>query len=160
MLDDKTTNDSFSTRVVHAAQSPSGTRFIIANGMCEVYVGDSKANGRLQLSRVRKASSKISPSVFRPGQLALSFPQETEMLAFWVKAGKLVLRSVRMQDGIETTSDCDLRSDFDRLVVERPMAADFHTQRRRHSLLSTELLAEIDGLPSLPRPDLPELSST
>ncbi|EHA21878.1 hypothetical protein ASPNIDRAFT_41197 [Aspergillus niger ATCC 1015] len=160
MLDDKTTNDSFSTRVVHAAQSPSGTRFIIANGMCEVYVGDSKANGRLQLSRVRKASSKISPSVFRPGQLALSFPQETEVLAFWVKAGKLVLRSVRMQDGIETTSDCDLRSDFDRLVVERPLAADFHSQRRRHSLLSTELLAEIDGLPSLPRPDLPELSST
>ncbi|OOF96725.1 hypothetical protein ASPCADRAFT_206900 [Aspergillus carbonarius ITEM 5010] len=159
MADDKIVNDSFSTRVVHAAQSPSGTRFIFANGRQEMYVCDSKAHGRLKPSLVKKASSKIPESAFRPGQLAVSFPQETEALACWVKSGKLLLRTIRMQDGIEAFSDYDLRSDFDRLAVERPLAADFHTQRRRHSLLSSELVAEIDGLPSVPRPDLPELSS-
>ncbi|PYH89178.1 hypothetical protein BO71DRAFT_363986 [Aspergillus ellipticus CBS 707.79] len=159
MSDDKIVNDSFSPRIVHAAQSPSGARFVMANGMGDMYICDAKVNGRLKPTRVRKASYKIHPSVFRPGQLALSFPQETEALAFWVKAGKLVLRTVRMLGGTEIISDYDLRSDFDRLVVERPMAADFHTQRRRHSLLSHGLVAEIDGLPSIPRPDLPELSS-
>ncbi|PWY92669.1 hypothetical protein BO70DRAFT_384138 [Aspergillus heteromorphus CBS 117.55] len=159
MADDKTVSDSFSPRIVHAAQSPSGSRFVMANGTGDIYLCDDKVNGRLKPTKVKKASYKIHPSVFRPGQLALSFPQETETLAFWVKAGKLMLRTVRMLGGTEAVSDYDLRSDFDRLVVERPMAADFHTQRRRHSVLSHGLVAEIDGLPSIPRPDLPELSS-
>ncbi|RAH83668.1 hypothetical protein BO86DRAFT_31517 [Aspergillus japonicus CBS 114.51] len=160
MTDNKITNDPFSTRIVHAAQSPSGSRFIIANGMCDIYLCDAKASGGINRSRLKKASYKMNPAVFRPGQLALAFPQEYEMLAFWVKTGKLMLRTVRMQGGIESVSDYDLRPDYDRLVVERPPVADFQTQRRRHSLLSHELVAEIDGLPSIPRPDLPELSST
>ncbi|KKK16696.1 hypothetical protein P175DRAFT_0535825 [Aspergillus ochraceoroseus IBT 24754] len=159
--DENIASDPLSTRIVHAAQSPLGLRFVMANGMKQMYLCDSTNKGPLTPMRLKKASSKISHSVFRPGQLALSFPDENEVFAFWVKEGKLILRTIALNPTGETFSDYDLRSDFDRLVVERPPSSDFHRQRPpRPSSLSRQVMAEMDGIQAIPRPNLPELSAT
>ncbi|KAF7588559.1 hypothetical protein BBP40_005514 [Aspergillus hancockii] len=156
ITDKDTLNDA---RIIHAAQSPSGSQFAIANGMNQIYLFDSKASGALRVSRMKKASHKISSSVFRPGYLTLSFPQDDEVLLFWMDSGKLMLRSVRLLDGTQTSKDYDLRSDFDRLMLERPAAAD--AQLRRSSLLSNQQSTGMDGfIPVTSRPKLAELAST
>ncbi|GAB1208828.1 hypothetical protein APSETT445_007591 [Aspergillus pseudonomiae] len=134
--------DPNSTRITHAAQSGSGSRFAIANGMNQIYLFDSNASGSTRVARIKKASHKISSSVFRPGYLSLAFPQDDEILLFWMDNGKLMLRAVRLHEGTQTSKDYDLRSDFDRLILERPTA---DVQLRRASLLSKQQSPELDG---------------
>jgi hypothetical protein len=132
----------------------------MANGMKQMFLCDSTASGSLIPTKMKKAISKLSPSVFKPGQLALSFPEESEVLAFWAKEGKLMLRTISLHAGDEAINDYDLRSEFDRLVAERPPATDFHRPRHRPSSLSQQVDLEIASLQSVLRPDLPELPAT
>ncbi|GMF71258.1 unnamed protein product [Aspergillus oryzae] len=148
--------DPNSTRITHAAQSASGSQFAIANGMNQIYLFDSIASGSTRVSRMKKASHKISSSVFRPGYLSLAFPQDDEILLFWMDNGKLMLRTVRLHEGTQTSNDYDLRSDFDRLILERPTA---DAQLRRASLLSKQQSPELDGYISITS-KLAELPST
>ncbi|KAE8350718.1 hypothetical protein BDV28DRAFT_138608 [Aspergillus coremiiformis] len=151
-------HDPASTRIIHAAQSPTESQFAIANGMNQIYLFDSKASGTLRVTRMKKASHRISSSVFRPGYLTLSFPQDDEVLLFWMDNGKLMLRTVRLHDGTQTSKDYDLRSDFDRLMLDRPTS---DLQHRRTSLLANPQRAEFEGrLISIPTPTLAELPST
>lgn len=151
-------NGTISPRIVHGAQSPSGSRFVLANGMKQMYLCDSTASGSLIPTKMKKAISKISPSAFQPSQLALSFPGENEVFAFWTREGKLMLRTISLHAGGEAVSDYDLRSEFDRLLVDRPLA-DFHRSRHQPSSLSRQIDSEIEGLQTqpIPRPNLPEL---
>ncbi|KAL4810123.1 hypothetical protein BDV18DRAFT_53211 [Aspergillus unguis] len=148
------TSDPVSPRIVHAAQSPSGSRFILANGMKQMYLCDSTASGSLNSTKMKKAISKISPSAFRPSHLALSFPGENEVCAFWAKEGKLMLRTVSLHAGSEAVSDCDLRAEFNRLMVEKPVAVDFQRPRHQPSSLSREVDSDINEF-STPTPGLP-----
>ncbi|KAL2835056.1 hypothetical protein BDW59DRAFT_168359 [Aspergillus cavernicola] len=150
-------SNPLSPRIVHAAQSPSGSRFVMANGMKQMYLCDTTASGSLIPTKMKKAISKIGPSVFRPGQLALSFPEENEVFAFWVKEGKLMLRTISLHAGGEALNDCDLRSEFDRLVVERPPANEFNRPRHQPSSLSRQIDSAIEELQSIPKPNLAEL---
>ncbi|KAL5337326.1 hypothetical protein BJX70DRAFT_370105 [Aspergillus crustosus] len=154
------TSDPVSPKIVHAAQSPSGSRFVMANGMKQMYLCDSTASGSLIPTKMKKAVSKISPSTFQPGQLALSFPGENEVFAFWVKEGRLMLRTISLHAGGEAFSDFDLRPDFDRLVVERPPAIDFNRPRHQPSSLSRQIDSELERFQAITRPNLPELPAT
>ncbi|KAL5042924.1 hypothetical protein BDW71DRAFT_133056 [Aspergillus fruticulosus] len=156
------TSDPVSPRIVHAAQSPSGSRFVLANGIKQMYLCDSTASGSLIPTKMKKAISRISPSAFQPSQLALSFPGENEVFAFWAREGKLMLRTVSLHAGGEAVSDYDLRSEFDRLLVERPLVTDFHRPRHQPSSLSRQIDSEIEGFQTqpIPRPNLPELPAT
>lgn len=155
-------SDQSCSTIIHAAQSPSGSRFVIANGNNQICLCNTNPSGTLRPSRTKKASSKISPSVFKSGKLTLSFPRENEILLFWIKQGRLMLRVVRLYEGSETVSEYDLRSDFDRLVIERSQMAGSPAHHRQYSLLSNQPIAEMDGLALPPprRPDMPELPST
>ncbi|KAL4926912.1 uncharacterized protein BDV17DRAFT_138167 [Aspergillus undulatus] len=153
-------SDPVSPRIVHAAQSPSGSRFVMANGLKQMFLCDSTASGSLIPTKMKKAISKINAAAFRPTQLALSFPGENEVFAFWAKEGKLMLRTISLHAGGETVSDCDLRSEFDRLLVERPMAGDFHRPRHQPSSLSRQIDSEVEEFRSIPGPDLVELPAT
>ncbi|RLL94937.1 hypothetical protein CFD26_104547 [Aspergillus turcosus] len=159
LADPNIVSDPLSIKIVHAAQSPSGTRFVMANGAGEMYMCECKANTVLTPYPLKKASTKISLAAFKPGNLTLSFPQENEILAFWVKDGKLSLRAIRYSEGTETINDFDLRPDFDRLVVERVPAGNFPTQRRQNSSLSNQTVAEMEAMTPIRRPDMAELSA-
>lgn len=160
MSDNDLTSDPFSTRILHAAQSPSGDQIAVANGMNEIYLCGYKSNKTLNPCRMKKAAAKINSSAFKPGQLILSVPQTDHLLAFWVKGEKLMLRTVKMRDGNENVSDFDLRSDFDALAAMRPPAGGLQFQPRRPSLTSRPV-AEMEGSGPgfMPRPRLPELPS-
>ncbi|THC96500.1 hypothetical protein EYZ11_003999 [Aspergillus tanneri] len=154
-------SDHSTTTIIHAAQSPSGSRFVIANGMNQICLCNANPSGALKPSRTKKASNKISPSVFKPGKLVLSFPQDDWISLFWIKQGRLLLRMVRLNEGNETVSEYDLRSDFDRLLLERLQTTGSPIQHRRYSLLSNQPITEMDNLTLSPRrPNMPELPST
>lgn len=129
----------------------------MANGAGEIYMCECKANTVLTPYELKKASTKISLAAFKPGNLTLSFPQENEMLVFWVKDGKLTLRAIRYIEGAEVINDFDLRPDFDRLVVERVPAGNFPAQRRQNSSLSNQSAVEMDAMAPIRRPDMAEL---
>ncbi|KAL3482444.1 hypothetical protein BJX99DRAFT_2636 [Aspergillus californicus] len=156
------TSNPLSPKIVHAAQSPSGSRFIMINGMKQMFLCDSTASGSLIPTKMKKAISKIGPSAFRPGQMALSFPEENEVFAFWVKEGKLMLRTISLHAGGEAIIDYDLRPDFERLVVERPPVNEYHKPRHQPSSLSRQIdttIQEFQDFQSVSRPNLPELSA-
>jgi hypothetical protein len=134
--------ETYGTKVVHAAQSPSGSRFVIANGMTEFYLFDYKPNGTLSPRRMKKAASKMHSSTFKPGQLALSMPHEGMVLAFWVKDQKLTLRVFKVGDG-ETFSDFDLRAGYDSAIREKPRSAESAFEFRRPSLPAGTAVLEL-----------------
>ncbi|KAL4938002.1 hypothetical protein BDV06DRAFT_215452 [Aspergillus oleicola] len=156
------TSDPLSVKIVHAAQSPSGSRFVMANGMKQMFLCDSTASGSLIPTKMKKGITKIAASAFRPNQLAFSFPGENEVFAFWAREGKLMLRTISLHAGGEAISDYDLRSEFDRLLVERPMAGDFHRPRHQPSSLSRQIDSEavVEEFRTIPGPDLVELPAT
>ncbi|KAL4948281.1 hypothetical protein BDW69DRAFT_176805 [Aspergillus filifer] len=154
------TSNPLSPRIVHAAQSPSGSRFVMANSMKQMFLCDSTASGSLLPTKMKKAMSKIVASAFRPNQLIFSFPGENEVFVFWAREGKLMLRTISLHAGGEAISDYDLRSEFDRLLVERPMAGDFHRPRHQPSSLSRQIDSEAEEFRSIPGPDLVELPAT
>ncbi|KAF2826414.1 hypothetical protein CC86DRAFT_467125 [Ophiobolus disseminans] len=108
-------NETYSTKIISAAQSPSGLTFIVANSMTEIIQFEYTAKGRLSPRKLKKASSKISNGVFKPGAIALAMPSESTLLAFWIKDGKCMLRTIKL--GItETIRDVDIRLHYDRLM--------------------------------------------
>jgi hypothetical protein len=111
-------NETFSTKIVAAAQSPSGSVFVVANAMTEIIQFEYTAKGTFTPRKLKKASSKMSNSVFKPGAIALSMPAEDVLKVFWIKDGKCILRTIQL--GItETFQDVDIRSQYDDLVHRR-----------------------------------------
>jgi hypothetical protein len=116
-------NETFSTKVVAAAQSPSGSVFVVANAMTEIIMFEYTAKGAFAPRKLKKASSKISSSVFKPGAIVLGMPAEDVLKVFWIREGKCMLRTIRlgMTEGIQ---DVDIRGKYDELisrsVVETP----------------------------------------
>ncbi|ORY17956.1 hypothetical protein BCR34DRAFT_583230 [Clohesyomyces aquaticus] len=108
-------NEQYSTKVVHAAQSPSGLTFTVVNAMTEIIQFEYTAKGGLSPRKLKKASSKISTSVFKPGTIALAMPLESILQCFWIKDGKCMLRTIRIGAG-ETFKDYDIRPHYDRLM--------------------------------------------
>jgi hypothetical protein len=127
-------NETYSTKIVHAAQSPSGMSFIAANAMTEIIQFEYTAKGTLSPRKLKKASSKISSSTFKPGAIALAMPLDNVLQCFWIKDGKCMLRTVKIGTG-ETFKDYDIRPHFDRLMSlkNRPVIA------RAPSLLIPEM---------------------
>ncbi|KAF2796433.1 hypothetical protein K505DRAFT_359320 [Melanomma pulvis-pyrius CBS 109.77] len=108
-------NEQYSTKVVHAAQSPSGTSFVVANAMTEIIQFEYTAKGTLSPRKLKKSSGKISNSVFKPGAIAIAMPLENCLQCFWIKDGKCMLRSIKIGTG-ETFRDYDIRAHYDRLM--------------------------------------------
>ena len=65
--------------------------------------------------KLKKASSKISQGVFKPGAIALAMPLENVLQIFWVKDGKCMLRNVKI-GASEQFKDYDIRPHYDRLM--------------------------------------------
>lgn len=111
-------NETYSTKIVHTAQSPSGLTFVAVNAMTEIIQFEYTAKGTLGPRKLKKPSSKISTSAFKPGAIALAMPLENVLQIFWVKDGKCMLRSVKLGSG-EVFKDYDLRPHYDRLMSMR-----------------------------------------
>ncbi|PSN68422.1 hypothetical protein BS50DRAFT_491972 [Corynespora cassiicola Philippines] len=114
-------NETYSTKIVHAAQSPSGSTFVVANSMTEMIQFEFTAKGTLSPRKLKKTPSKISNSVFKPEAIALAMPLENCLQCFWIKDGKCMLRSVKIGAG-ETFRDYDIRPHYDRLMSIRERA--------------------------------------
>lgn len=112
---DNLQNETYSTKIIQGAQSPTGETFTVANAMTEIIQFEYTARGTLSPRKLRKASSRISQSVFKPGAIALAMPLETVLQMFWVKDGKCMLRSVKMGP-VEQSYDHDIRPHYDRLM--------------------------------------------
>jgi hypothetical protein len=127
-------NEIYSTKILHAAQSPSGTNLVAINSMTEIIQFEYTARGTLSPRKLKKAASKISSSVYKPGGIALAMPHENVLQIFWIKDGKCMLRSVKTASG-EQFKDYDIRPHFDRLMslTDRPIIA------RAPSLMIPEL---------------------
>jgi hypothetical protein len=108
-------NETYSTKIVHAAQSPSGMTFIVANAMTEMIQFEHTAKGTLSPRRLKKSSAKISNGIFKPGGIALAMPLENILQCFWVKDGKCMLRTVKI-GAVESFRDYDIRPHYDRLM--------------------------------------------
>lgn len=108
-------NETYSTKVVHAAQSPLGTTFTAVNAMTEIIQFEYTAKGTLAPRKLKKAAGKISTSVFKPGAIALAMPLENVLQIFWIRDGKCMLRSVKIGSG-EQFRDYDIRPHYDRLM--------------------------------------------
>jgi hypothetical protein len=115
---DNLQNETYSTKIVSAAMSPSGSAFVIANSMTEMIQFEYTAKGTLSPRKLKKGSSKISNSVFKPGAIALAMPSEDTVLAFWIKDGKCVLRTIKL-GATETVKDMDIRPHYDQLTKSK-----------------------------------------
>ncbi|KAH7073549.1 hypothetical protein BKA63DRAFT_603910 [Paraphoma chrysanthemicola] len=114
-------NETYSTKIVAAAQSPSGSTLIVANAMTEIIQFEYTSKGTLSPRKLKKASGKMSNSVFKPGAIVLGMPEENVLLAFWIRDGKCILRTIQL-GGTETIKDVDIREQYDRLMsLERPV---------------------------------------
>ena len=155
---DHLVNEESSTKVLHAAQSPSGTRFTTVNSMTEMHVYNYKSNGMLNGCRLKRATSKLSSSFFKPGHMALAMPQDNIVLLFWIKETKLMLRKIKLDD--ETHNDYDLRQDYEHLIHERPMVSLDKRPSIASTLSSTLSSPRIPHFISeLPTPSISELPS-
>ncbi|KAF2744534.1 hypothetical protein M011DRAFT_528351 [Sporormia fimetaria CBS 119925] len=108
-------NETYSTKIVHAAQSPSGDTFIVANAMTEVIQFEYNSKGSLSPRKLKKSSQKISSGVFKPGGIRMAMPEENCLRVFWIRDQRLMLRVVRL-GSTESWREVDLRSWFDRLM--------------------------------------------
>lgn len=158
MFNGEATSSPFNTQIIHAAQSPSGSRYAVASGTSEIHICDHKPGTTLNPIRIKKASSKIPSLAFRPGKLSLSFLRENALLVFWVKDERLMLRTIRLNESGEAVPDYDLREDYERLMAERVPSASSRAQSPGASLLSQPVL-EVEAPTGSPRPDLHELAT-
>ncbi|OAL55463.1 hypothetical protein IQ07DRAFT_582945 [Pyrenochaeta sp. DS3sAY3a] len=117
-------NETYSTKIVAATQSPSGSSFIVTNGMTEIIQFQYTAKGTLAPHKLKKSSSKMSTSIFKPGAVALAMPAEDCLRVFWIKDGKCMLRSIKL-GASETVKDVDIRSYYNKLMSlkDRPVIA-------------------------------------
>jgi hypothetical protein len=133
-----------SAKILHAAQSPSGSRFAIVNSMTEIHVFTYKQNGKLNNRKLKKSCTKIPSSSFKRGQMVLSMPQDNTLLVFWAKETKLVLRKIKIDD--ETYSDYDVRPEYEYLTQERSMilpSSPEDSRRPSHVPPSSCIIAEL-----------------
>lgn len=159
IADNKITSSPLSSKAVHAAQSPSGSRYAIATETSEIDICDYKPDGTLNTTRIKRATSKIPSSAFRSGKLSLSFLQENVLIIFWIKDERLTLRTIRLNEAGEVVNDYDLKADFERLMTQRVATASSRAQSPGPSLLSGPLIVQMEGSPVAFRPDLPELGA-
>ncbi|OCL02328.1 hypothetical protein AOQ84DRAFT_304929 [Glonium stellatum] len=115
-------NEEFGTKIVHSAQSPSGSVFAVANGMAEIVQLEYTPRGTLYPRKLKMGSSKISSAAFKPGCIILAMPHESVIQAFWIKDTKLMLRIIKVNNG-ETFRDYDIRPHYDRIFSGRATAA-------------------------------------
>ncbi|KAF2660137.1 hypothetical protein K491DRAFT_688460 [Lophiostoma macrostomum CBS 122681] len=115
-------NETYSTKIVHAAQSASGI-FVAVNAMTEIVQFEFNAKGVLSPRRLKRVARGVPNSAFKPGAICLSMPRDDTVRAFWIKEKKCVLRTVRVGTGTgagvregEGVTDVDLRGWYDRLV--------------------------------------------
>lgn len=108
-------NETYSTKIVQAAQSPTGETFTVVNAMTEIIQYEYTAKGTLSPRKLKKTSSKISQGVFKPGGIAVAMPLENVLQIFWVKDGKCMLRTVKI-GASEQYKDYDIRPHYDRLM--------------------------------------------
>jgi hypothetical protein len=127
---DNLQNETYSTKIVYATQNPSSTSFIVANAMTEIIQFEYSPKGILSPHKLKKASAKISASVFKPGCIALAMPLDNVLHCFWIKDGKCMLRSVKIGSG-EAFRDFDIRPQYDRLMSlkDKPIIARAPTLR-------------------------------
>ncbi|KAH7118008.1 hypothetical protein B0J11DRAFT_98340 [Dendryphion nanum] len=111
-------NETYSTKIVDAAQSPSGTTFIVANSMTEIIQFEYNAKGALSPRKLKKSTGKISNGAFKPGAMAMAMPLENILQCFWLKEGKCMLRRINI-GSTETFQDYDIRPQYDRLMSMR-----------------------------------------
>ena len=123
-------NETYSTKIVFAAQSPSSQTYIVANAMTEIIQFEYTPKGRLSPHKLKKAAAKISSSVFKPGCITLAMPQDNCLQCFWVKDGKCMLRNIKLGLG-ENIRDIDIRPQYDRLMAlkDKPVIARAPTLR-------------------------------
>lgn len=159
IADNKTTSSPLGSKAVHAAQSPSGSRYAIATETSEIGICDYKPDGTLNTIRIKRATSKVPSSAFRPGKLSLSFLQENVLIIFWIRDERLTLRTIRLNEAGEVINDYGLRADFERLMTERVATASSRAQSPGPSLLSGPPIVQMENSPVSFRPDLPELGA-
>jgi hypothetical protein len=126
-------NETYSTKIVHAAQSASGI-FVALNAMTEIVQFEFSTKGLLSPRRLKRASRGIPNSAFKPGAICLAMPVDNIIQCFWIKDQKCMLRTVHVATG-ETVSDFDLREQFDRLMGLKGQAVI----KRAESLMIPEL---------------------
>lgn len=127
--------------------------------MTEFYIFDYKPNGRLSPRRLKKAASKMSSSTFKPGHIVLGMPEESTLLVFWVKDPKLVLRCIRVGD-VETFQDFDVRSEYEKLMRDRPTPAELSKfEFRRPSLPAGNTILELSSRQSQAIAEMPAYRS-
>lgn len=117
----KLQNETFSTKIVSAAMSPSGSVFVIANAMTEM-IHFEYTKGVLSPRKMKKSSSKISNGAFKPGAISLAMPRDDTVLVFWIKDGKCMLRTIRL-GGSESIRDMDIRAQYDMLMRPKERTA-------------------------------------
>jgi hypothetical protein len=151
------------TRVLQAAQSPSGSRFITANAMTEFFLFDRKPDGTLNPRRMKKSSAKIPTGAFKPKNIAVGMPHADVFAIFWIKDGtKPCLRTVLVDDS-EHISDLDLRPQFDLLLREDSGSRSDAGSQREGARSAAELHATGQTAPAeLPARTIPpvELPNT
>ncbi|KAF2274287.1 uncharacterized protein EI97DRAFT_435373 [Westerdykella ornata] len=108
-------NETYSTKIVHAAQSPSGASLVVANAMTEVIHFEYTVKSTLSPRKLKRSASKIPHSVFKPGAIAMAMPLENILQCFWIKDGRCMLRTIRVGEN-EGYREVDLRSNFERLM--------------------------------------------
>lgn len=102
-------NETYSTKIVCAAQSPSGALFVVANAMTEIILFEYTTRATLNPRKLKKVSNKIPHAVFKPGALTMCFSREDLLRVFWVRDGRMVCREVGL-GGREEVRDGDLRA--------------------------------------------------
>ncbi|KAF1918188.1 hypothetical protein BDU57DRAFT_547277 [Ampelomyces quisqualis] len=110
-------NETYSTKIICAAQSPSGSTVVVANAMTEIILFEYSSRGTLNPRKLKKVSHKIPHGVFRPGAMEMCMPREDLLRMFWVRDGKFVVRSVWL-GGREEVRDGDLRGEYERVARE------------------------------------------
>jgi hypothetical protein len=75
-------------------------------------------SGTITARQLKKCASKLPPNVFKPGNLALAFPEPQTGLAFWIKDSKFLLRKMDIGQSADSYTDFDIHRLVNRLHSE------------------------------------------
>lgn len=113
---------TFGTKVITAAQSPSGEKFVLANGINELVLLGFKAGGQLAPRRLKNGQAKMVAGAFRHGHVALGMPSDEDVWVLacsWKESGaKMMLRAVKVSVDGETYNEVDIRERFEAVMKE------------------------------------------
>lgn len=160
MRDDDIAKDPFAGRIIDCALSPSGSQVAILSNMGQIYLCDSRPERIGQPSRLKKATAKLLPTMFKPGAVRLSFGENDEINVFWIRDRRMMVRNIRFIGGNETILEYDMRSELDRLVSERTAPMAEPKQSYDYGAMKMSFV-EMDGWSPISKgPSLPELPSS